>query len=229
MTLSAWPEWLRLFAGMALMFGGSLLFAYACCRLVTRLARRLPRLEPGAVLSIRAASGVYRTRLERATVEGWIVAAPLQEDRYVPLRPGEAVYVEAPTPKGVLRFKSAIVARQADPHRFLIQTPRRGRIVERRTEPRDGSVEGQRAVVAGHPAELRNISPGGAAFAMGASLVPGDRVRVSVPGLYLEEDAWVLRVSPGVFEGRLGAEVRVCFAEAPRNRKGKRAPRWRGL
>lgn len=229
MPFEGLPDWARMFLAMLLLFGGALAFAFFLGKAIMGWRGSPPALEPGSILHLRAATGIYRTRLQRAAQRGWIIDAPLHQNQFVPLRPGEAIYVDAPVQDGVLRFKSVIEAREADPHRFLITVPRYVQHVERREEVRDQTLAGTPATVRGHAAEIIDISRGGAALATKAMLYAGDAVRVAVPALEVEADAYVLAVWPGMFGGRVGSHIRVCFEQPLTFAKKKTAPRSRGV
>lgn len=229
MPIDGLPDWARMSLAMLLLFCGALAFAFFLGKAIMGWRGSPPALEPGSILHLRAATGIYRTRLQRAAPRGWIIDAPLHQNQYVPLRPGETIYVDAPVPDGVLRFKSTVEAREADPHRFLITIPRHVQRVERREEPRDRSLAGTPAAIGSHAAEIIDLSRRGAALATKAMLSAGDAVRIAVPAFGVEADAYVLSVWPGMFAGRVGTHVRVCFEEPLTVLTKKMAPRSRGV
>src|SRR5512141_887054 len=91
------------------VFAGAALLAFAFHRWPFKRAKRL-ELPEGAVVKLRGRKGMYRSRLIAPSEAGWRIGAPLQRDSYVPLRPGESITVEAATPKGLISFRSQVLA-----------------------------------------------------------------------------------------------------------------------
>ncbi|MGV3615870.1 MAG: flagellar brake protein [Fimbriimonas sp.] len=103
----------------------ALAFGAAISTLVRRLrAPAMPVPSAGASLRIRADAAVYRSRFLEATAEGWVFAAPLQRDAYVPLRVGEDLVVEAEEEDGRLIFRSQLVQRCAETGRMVMSRPK---------------------------------------------------------------------------------------------------------
>lgn len=92
--------------------------------LIRRLRRPpMPMPTPGAPLRIRADEAVYRSRFLEAATDGWVFAAPLQRDAYVPLRVGEDLVVEAEEPEGRLIFRAKLVERCSTTGRMVMSRP----------------------------------------------------------------------------------------------------------
>ena len=128
------------------VFVAALLVGAIVSGLVRRLRRPPMPIPPqGASLRVRASAAVYRSRFLEVTDEGWVFAAPLQRDAYVPLRVGEDVVVEAEEADGRLIFRSEIIHRCAQSGRFTIARPAN----VFRTDPRDEIREAR--LVAGMP------------------------------------------------------------------------------
>lgn len=183
--------------------------AYA---LVAIRQARLRGYEPpsNGVVRLRGASGMYRTRFCRSDRIGWWFASPLARDNYVPLRPGEALFGEAPAPGGAILFQTVVDERDPVTHEVRLRRPSFLRKIERRQEPRDQSQAGRPARVGGAPAEIVDRSEGGIRLLTSAGFSKGDEVRVEVGDELLY--GWVLEAIPDVFAGRQGSSVRVRLA-----------------
>jgi hypothetical protein len=97
----------------------------------------MPVPPVGASLRIRADAAVYRSRFVEASAEGWVFAAPLQRDAYVPLRVGEDLVVEAEGEAERLLFRSTLVHRDGVSGRMVMERP----LHVFRAEPRKASAE----------------------------------------------------------------------------------------
>jgi hypothetical protein len=107
-----------------LAFLVAIAFGAGVSTLVRRLRRPpMPIPSPGSPLRIRADEAVYRSRFLEAGTEGWIFAAPLQRDVYVPLRVGEDLVVEAEEPEGRLIFRAKLVERCGNTGRMVMSRP----------------------------------------------------------------------------------------------------------
>src|SRR4051794_19366593 len=103
-------ELARLSGTVALILASSIGVAYALTAFA-RLARSVPSPIPNGQLRIRSGASMYRARFLGETRDGWTFTAPLQRDAYVPLRIGEALVIEAPSERGILRFRTVIIDR----------------------------------------------------------------------------------------------------------------------
>lgn len=191
----------------ALSFGGTWLVSM-------RLRRQTcPGLEPGAILRLRCASGVYRSMVLEASASGWIVSAPLQRDSYVALRKGESMIVEAADAQGAYLFRSEIIARDADTHRLTLAKPVNVRRIERRGCARTRARTAVPASLDGHQARVVDLSELGARVATRARVGRGERVRLDLEGRDGPLFGWVLDTVPGSLYGYDSAEVRLRFEQ----------------
>ncbi len=182
---------LRVFGFFSLTMALSFAFAYAFTRL--KLGRRqVVPPAPDSSLQIASASGSYRSRFLEASREGWRISAPLQRDRFVPLRIGESLVLQSAHAHGVRIFRTEIIGRCPESHTYLLRPPQRVHDVERRSEPRDESVAQMPASVNGVEAILRDISMAGVRLVTSATIAPGDLVRVEASSTRLAADGWVL-------------------------------------
>lgn len=107
-----------------LAFLVAIAFGAGVSTLVRRLRRPpMPTPSPGSALRIRADEAVYRSRFLEAGQKGWVFAAPLQRDVYVPLRVGEDLVVEAEEAEGRLIFRAKLVERCGDTGRMVMTRP----------------------------------------------------------------------------------------------------------
>lgn len=184
--------------------------------LYVQAAQRAQRqAEPavGAVLRIRANSGMYRSKVLQVGKSVWTISAPLQRDAYVPFRIGEEIVVEAAGKRGALVFRSEIVARDGETHELVIQRPDQVHEVERREHRRWPQLAGEKLQIEGSPARILDLAQGGARLETGYRAARGDRLRIDTPWgqtLY----GWVLSSEPG--------QVRVRFEELVDLKSGKK-------
>ncbi len=203
---------LELIGWMALVFAASVGASYAFHTAVGRW--RAPRLDPtGAKLRLRASHGVYRCRVLQADGGEWVVSSPIQRDAYVPLQVGESLTVEWPTPRGVVLFRTRVVARDAVDHTFRIVGPGAVRPQERRGEPRTTEFPIDRVAFDGQPAELVDLSARGCRLRTRFAPSPGNRVRVDLPWSNVPAFGAVLEQRAACFDGSPGVEVRLVFEE----------------
>lgn len=171
--------------------------------LVVRLARpfRAPVAPtPGSVLRLRTDSGIYRSRFLGVGDSGWRISAPLQRDRFVPLRIGGRVLAEMSCGGGALVFRTSIAARDGDSHELVLMPPSNSHHVERRQHARRFG-DSARVAVDGEAAELLDVSAGGVRVRTPRPLRRGDRVRLDLASE--EVYAWVL--------GAEGTTARLVF------------------
>jgi hypothetical protein len=203
-------------ASLILFFVSGFAVALFAGWLYTEAAKRARKqAEPsaGAVLRIRAASGMYRSKVLHVGKSVWTISAPLQRDCYVPFRVGEEVVIEAAAKRGALVFRSVIVARDAETHELMIDRPAEVHEVERREHKRWPHLAGTKLQIDGMTAKILDLAQGGARLEVSSRLHRGDRLRVDTPwGQTLF--AWVLDAEPG--------QVRVRFEELVELRPSKR-------
>ena len=145
----------------------------------------------GCSVRLVGPGGVYRCHLLRKERDGLVFSAPLQRDHFVPLRVEEKLMVQMPVVDGLVTFRSEIMSRDAEEHSIKLETPKRFRHVDRRSEPRDDRVCGREVSLNGSAAALVNLSAGGARVVTPLALKPGERIQV-----------------------QLGMEAAVCFGWA---------------
>ena len=192
-----------LFLFFAVGFG--LALAGSCvAALLARRGRSTQVPKVGAKVRIRTGAGVYRSRIRSNDGSTWRVATPVQRDRYVPMREGEEVVIEAAGSKGVLLFRSRVLGEEADAGSLAIQRPDRIHYVERRSARRYPALAGSLGKLEGTEARLMDVSEGGARVCSSARVSKGDRVELELPWgdvLY----GWVL--------SHEGEESRIRFEE----------------
>lgn len=194
-------------ASLSLFFAVGFIFALSVAWLFVKVAQRVNQQQvprPGAVLRIRASSGMYRSHMVGLSDSVWTISAPIQRDTYVPLRVGEELVIEAACNSGALIFRSQIVAREADSHTLLIQKPSKVHAVERRGHRRWPHLCGAEVKLEGQTSRLIDLSEGGAKVKTGYQTHKGDRVRMNLPDGQ-EVYGWVI--------SRDGDEARLRFEE----------------
>lgn len=199
---------------MAALFLGSFGVSYLIGLLFRRRRSRLPNLTVGASCRLVGPGGVYRSHLESVSRDGLVFSAPLQRDHFVPIRVGEALVVQIPVAEGVVSFRSVVCSRDSDSHTFRLATPTHFRRVERRSEPRDMSVNGQIIALNGSEASLENLSAGGARVTTPLVVKPGERIAVQLGMTETQCQGWALESVPAHLGNQPARSVRVRF-EAP--------------
>lgn len=210
----------------ALLFSLSVGASYALVKFKGGFKRPVS-LAPDTPLLMSSPGGSYRSRFLMATSEGWVVAAPLQRDAFVPLRVGESMVVQAPAPGGVWTFRTEVLDRQMEGHLIVLSAPAKPHLVDRRGDKRDQRVRGEEVMLNGVPSELLDISSHGAAVLSAAPLANGDGILLAMQGLEFEARGWALECAPlRHADGR--RNVRICFSEPiPKNRERKKLPNQR--
>lgn len=195
---------------LAIVFGVSVAVSYLFFNRRPRKVQLIPLAENTSVRMI-GPGGAYRCYFLRQDHTGLIFSAPLQRDRYVPLRSGEMMMVQAATDSAVLTFRAAVVSRKADTHEFTLARPERVRHVERRAELRDTSYSGMIGRINGTSATLQNLSAGGACVVTASPVRAGDHVTLDLPMGLGEVQGWALE-STATAQGRtLSRAVRIRF------------------
>lgn len=190
---------LQLAVSLLLFFFSAWLVAYG----IGLLRRRRKTPEPAGGVRIRGENAMYRSRFLEARSGTWKLGAPLQRDRFVPIRPGEALLIEAPTTSGVLLFRTVVTERDVSDHSISISIPRGVRPNERRDSKRVGFTEITNVLVDGVPGTIHNLSEGGARIAARSGYRAGDQVQVKLPWMANPMQADVLDVA--------GPELRLRF------------------
>lgn len=188
---------------VALLFGGSFAVGYVLAAF--RGTKGLvAHPEPGVKVRARSHDQVYRTRFLSATPEGWVLAAPLSRDRYVPLRIGEKLTIEAACDQGLVLWRTEVVARAMDPHTFTVRKPEPARPQNRRRECRMPGSPWPEATLDGRPVELLDVSPRGCRVLADTRLAIGALVRVRLGFCDLTFEAEVMSVERLFGRERLG-------------------------
>lgn len=186
--------WLELVSYFALLFVLSAGLSY--CFVAVRRTRSCVPLLPDSTLCIRSGASMYRSRFLRASDEGVVIQAPLSRDSFVPLRVGEDLIVWAPTTQGLRQFETRVLARNADSHEFILETPRKMRPVERRRARRNSNFPCDGIALEGRPAILLDLSDVGAKVAVNTPLKRGERISVDIPWIGTAF-GWVLDCKQG--------------------------------
>jgi hypothetical protein len=157
------------------------------------------------------AGGAYRCYFLRWEKEGIVFSTPLQRDRYVPLRVGESLIVQAPGASSLVTFCSEVISRSQETHELVLSHPRLVRKVDRRSEPRDTTCKGTIALINGLEGSLVDLSAGGLKAVVKGGIKPGDDVTIKLPRGMGVVDGWTLESAPAALDGGLGREVRIQF------------------
>lgn len=194
----------------ALVFGVSMAVTY----LVTSIkGKRVEQVNLPADTKVRmvGAGGAYRCYYLRTEEDGLIFSTPLQKDRYVPLRVGDSMIIQAPTQDGLVTFSSEILDRSGESHEIRLGHPKIVRRTDRRSEPRLTLIDDPNVRLNGEISLLQDISAGGSRVITKAVVAPGDRVSVSLPKGLGHVNGWALEALPAAFEGHPAREVRIQF------------------
>ncbi len=109
----------------------------------------------------------------------------------MPLRVGESLTIESKGEGGVLLFRTTLRARRIDPYVLIVEKPSSISKIERRTEVRENR-DGQRILLDGEVAYLRDVSAHGAAIRPLRPLAKGERIRLDLPWLEAPVYGWVI-------------------------------------
>jgi hypothetical protein len=181
----------RVSLSLGLLFLASVIVSYGLM-LLARSLRRTPSPIPNGQIKVTSGASAYRARFLCESREGWLFTAPLQRDAYVPLRVGEPLIIEAPSVRGVLRFRTEIVDRRADSGVMVAQRPKQVHLEDRRAEERRTDLSTGDARVEGKAAELIDLSRHGAKLSVEGLIPRGDRVRLELPWLNEPCFGWTL-------------------------------------
>lgn len=205
-------EVLKVLATVVLFFGGSLLVSYCVVTAVSSKKHKLS-LEVGTTVRLVGPGGAYRCHYLGNRDEHMALSSPIQADRYVPIRVGERIYVQAPGKNCMVSFRTSVVARDIEAHELIVETPDFVRKSERRSENRMTRLAGEDALVEGELAMIVNLSAAGACLIMSRRPAAGDRLHVVLPSSQLDSVAWALEATPDVLDGKTGYRVRMAFEE----------------
>lgn len=204
----SWQLSLYLFGLFAASFG----VAYAFTKLSHAAKRRgFPELALGTAALVRHRSGKYRCRLSERCADSITFDSPLVADAHIPFRVGDTVKIEVPLKRGVVMFFAEIAGRDDHARRFVVPTPERYDVHDRRAHARTEYEEGVVARVNQQPGILLNASPGGAAVVAHVDVATGEMVRIEDADSAVHLGC-VLEVSPETLDGRLASKLRIVFS-----------------
>lgn len=194
----------------ALVFGFSMAVTYLVTSIRGKRVERV-NLPPDTKVRMVGAGGAYRCYYLRTEEDGLVFSTPLQKDRYVPLRVGDSMIIQAPTNDGLVTFSSEILDRCGESHEIRLGHPKIVRRTDRRSEPRLTIIDDPNIRLNGETSLLQDISAGGSRVITKAAVVPGDRVSVSLPKGLGHVEGWALETAPAAFDGHPAREVRIQF------------------
>jgi hypothetical protein len=169
---------------------------------------------PDSAVRLRGPEAMYRAYFVGGDRSVWRVTAPLSRDRFVPLRSGEKLVLEAPSSQGALLYKTVVVGRDPETHEILLKKADPVLPVERREDPRLEGCRGREVLLEQGPATLLDLSSCGARLFTQEQVARGERVRLDLEWLDEPIFGWVLESQTLVHEGLTGREVRMRFEEA---------------
>lgn len=193
---------------MALLFVGSMTVAYGLTVLLRPSRLRVP-FEEGSWARVVAPGGSYRTRFVGVRRNGLAFEAPLEQDRYVPIRPNTSVLLQVVHAEGLFCFRSRVTDRELALHQFTVERPARFKHIDRRGEPREW-LGGSEGMLDGALARFLDLSAGGAKIVCPARVKPGDIVELVLP-CEVRVGAHVLGVTDAQSHRTADREIRVQF------------------
>jgi len=203
-------SFLQLVGVFSVVFGVTVAISYGI-HVVKRPRINKVDLPENATVRMVGAGGVYRCHYLRAERRGLVFSSPIQRDHYVPLRAGESLMIQVPMPESLLTFRTTILERDADQHEFLLAHPEGIKRIDRRSEVRDTTIDGQEAILNGDSATMVDLSAGGAKVITSQVVDPGDQVRLELPANLGSAYGWALE-STATHRGRQSARaVRIKF------------------
>jgi Flagellar protein YcgR len=202
----------KVVASVVLFSGGSLLVSYCVASYFSARKHRIDLVE-GTSVRLIGPGGAYRCHFMGERNENLVFSSPIQADRYVPIRCGEKVYVQAPGDGCMLSFRTTVIQRDSEAHELILASPQYVRRSERRTEHRITSLVGEDALIDGELATIVDLSAAGACLLSRRRPCPGDRLRVVLPSSDLDADAWALDATPAVMGSQQAFKIRVQFTE----------------
>lgn len=167
---------------------------------------RLNRMRPaaGAKVRLRVGCGSYHSRFISGGPR-WRIAAPLRQDRQVPMRVGDSVQLEVSAADGAWVGEAEIIEQDSITHE-LILAPGPGRRIDRRRVRRRPGFDLEVARLDGMEFAVLDVSEGGARLGGRARLPRGVRSTLEWGGV--EIGAWVLASD--------GVETRLRFEDPAR-------------
>ncbi len=202
----------KVVASVVLFFGGSLLVSYCVASYFSARKHRID-LSEGTSVRLIGPGGAYRCHFLGYRDENLRFSSPIQADRYVPVRAGEKVFVQAPGHGCMLSFRTVVIQRDSEAHELLLAAPQYVRRSERRTEKRMTFLTGEDALIDGELASVIDLSAAGACFLAKRRPCLGDKLRVVLPSSDLDTVGYALDATPAVIGTHQGFKVRVQFTE----------------
>jgi c-di-GMP-binding flagellar brake protein YcgR len=162
---------------------------------------------PNAKVRLKTNSAMYRSRLIEVSEAGWVFAAPMQRDSYIPIPIGEEMICEVMARGGVLLFSSSVIARRSVEGSIVVATPKKTQLKNRRDQTRRVDLPLD-VTVGGHEATVINLSEGGAKVRIRGFEREGNVIRVSLSSGEARA-ATVLETA----HDSAGSVIRLCFDE----------------
>lgn len=165
---------------MTIVFLIGFLLAKAFSRKSIAEAKRNREPLENAKVRFKTADAVYRSRLITHGPDGWVFAAPMQRDSYVPVPIGKECVCEVVARGGVLLFTSKVIARQSEEGRIVVEAPVNPKLKNRRDDPRRIDIP-MKMLVGNHGGEVIDVSTNGARVKLSGFQREGQTVRVDLP------------------------------------------------
>lgn len=205
-------ETFRLIATIVPLLGGSMLISYCVTWYVSSRPHRVD-LEANVPVRLLGSGGCYRCHYLRTDGKKLVFSSPLQADRYVPLRVGEKVLVQAPGNGHYLAFRSEVLRNNSERHEIFLRSPSCIRRIDRRAEYRSTGCAGEDVLLNGDTAAIVDLSANGACVLAASVPDAGERIILSLPTGNSHAFGWVLDSVPAAFGRRKGHKVRIRFFE----------------
>lgn len=205
-------ETARLIASIIVLFGASLFVSYCVMWLVSEHKSNV-ELAPNTSIRLIGLGGAYRCHYREMRGKRIVVTSPLQADRYVPIRVGEKLLVQASGTECMLTFRTTVVERNSTAHELILEPPTYVRRTERRSEGRSHRLRGEDALIEGELASVVDLSAAGACVVTRRRTNPGERLRFVLPSSGLDAFGWALESTNDAYAGRKGYKVRIQFEE----------------
>lgn len=208
------PENLDLLLAFLLVVLMSMAMTAAVLRFRGRNRPQVLDVPIGANLKLLCPGGAYRCRVLTSGPAGILVGAPLHQDRYVPLRPGEHIVGQCGIDEGLLTFHTTVLERDPDAHTLLLAPSKAYRRSDRRDEPRTRMFQGQRVTIGSAEGDIVDSSRTGVRLLTKSPLAAGDAVALTLPQGLGGATGHVLDSVPAYTEGAQGRDVRIRLEDA---------------
>lgn len=168
-------------------------------------------LNEGQKVRLLTPSGAYWSHVQSHSPKGTVVSAPLYNNSFVPLRPGQSVVIQVPMQQGLATMHSEVVSRNVTDHSLVLSPIANYRVSERRVAGRTRLLEMKPILVNGFPGDLVDFGQTGSRFRTSVSVAAGDRVRLTMD----DQDfyGWALGVDDSGGGPHFTHEVRVQFED----------------